>query len=86
MMCFYMNTTEVVSPLFGAAVSTADKLQGVPLYAIKVASPVLFGAATLVAERYNSDTIYATKVAAPDGVENKRNLCLFYATEVASPE
>jgi len=66
----YFYTTEVVSPLFGAAVSTADEL---------------LGAATSVAERYKSDTMYATEVAAPDGVENKRNLCLFYATEVASP-
>jgi len=83
MICFY--TTEASSLISGAATSVADGYNNNTMYAIEVASPVVLGASTLVVERYNSNTICATKVAAPGEVENKRSLCLFYATEVASP-
>ena len=56
----YFYTTEVVSPLFGAAVSTADELHSATWYANKL------GASTSVVESYNSDTMYATEVASPE--------------------
>jgi hypothetical protein len=69
MMYFYM--TEVVSPLFGAAGSTADELHSVAWYANEL------GAATSVAERYSSDTMYTTEVAAPYGVHNRQGCAYF---------
>jgi hypothetical protein len=79
--------TEVASPLFGAAVSTADELQGVLLYATEVASPVVFLGHRLQSLKDIPVTLYTRLKSRPlMGVENKRNLCLFYATEVASPE
>jgi hypothetical protein len=56
----YFYTTEVASPLFGAAVLTADELHSVAWYTNKL------GASTSVVERYNSDTMYATEVASPE--------------------
>jgi hypothetical protein len=58
--CLY--ATEVSSPLFGAAVSTADELHSVALYANEFASP---GASTLVVDDIPTILLYATEVAAP---------------------
>jgi hypothetical protein len=78
--------TEVASPLFGAAVSTADELHSVALYANEFASP---GASTLVVDECPDKMFYANEFASPgastlvvDGVVE----AVFYATEVASPK
>ena len=48
-----LYATEVASPLSGAAVLTADKLQDISFYATKVASPIIFGASTSVVDKHN---------------------------------
>ena len=58
--------TEVASPLFGAAVSTADELHSVALYANEFASP---GASTLVVDGVVEAVFYATEVASPKKVD-----------------
>jgi hypothetical protein len=68
--------TEVASPLFGAAVLTADESHSVVAsYVNKYIFPS--GASTSVADGYNNDTMCATEVAVPGGVENKQGCACF---------
>ena len=56
----YFYTTEVVSPLFGAAVSTADESHSTAWYANKL------GASTSVVDNIHTLLFYATEVASPE--------------------